>query len=107
MNAVRIVRRGLLAALLALPLAAQAQWRAIPAAAKRAELHHLEGMAVSINGTAVLLPAGAQIRDARNLIVVPSAIVGTVLARVLVDAQGQVTRVWILSPEEAAAKDPE
>ena len=86
--------------------AAQAQFRTIPADAKRATLSHVQGMTVEINGKRAQLAAGAQIRDGRNMIVVPAAVPPGVVIKYRVDAQGQVARIWILSPQEAAQPDP-
>ena len=86
---------------------AAAQLRAIPAEATRASMRYLEGMTVALDGKPVQLTAGAQIRSTDNLIVVPSAVIGTVTVRYLTDASGQqVHRVWILSDDEAAASAP-
>ena len=92
-------------ALLSLLLAcasAFAQMRAIPADAKRAEIRHLQDTVVELNGTRARLAPGAQIRDPENRLVVPTAIPDGVLVKYLVDAQGEIRRVWILSPAEAA-----
>jgi len=86
--------------------AAHAQFRTIPADAKRGTMNHVQGMTVEIDGKAVQLAAGAQIRDDRNMIVVPSAVRPGVLIKYLPDAQGQLARIWILSPQEAAQPDP-
>ncbi len=86
--------------------AAQAQFRTIPAEAKRATLSHVQGMTVEIDGRRTQLAAGAQIRDGRNLIVLPTAVPPGVRIKYLADAQGQVARIWILSPQEEAQPDP-
>ena len=86
-------------------LAAQAQLRTIPAEAKRANLSHVQGMTVEIDGKQTVLAAGAQIRDANNMIVLPAALPAGVLVKYMPDAQGQVSRIWILSPQEAAQPD--
>lgn len=86
--------------------AAQAQFRSIPAEAKRATLSHVQGMTVEIDGKRTQLAAGAQIRDARNLIVVPTAVPPGARIKYLPDAQGQVARIWILSAQEEAQPDP-
>jgi hypothetical protein len=98
---------GMLAALalLAAPFAAQAQFRTIPVDAKRGTLRHLQEMVVEINGTPMKLAAGAQIRDARNLIIVPAALPERSLVKFMADPSGHVTRIWILSPDEAAQPD--
>ena len=85
--------------------AAQAQLRTIPAEAKRANLSHVQGMTVEIDGKQTVLAAGAQIRDANNMIVLPAALPAGVLVKFMPDMQGHVWRVWILSPQEAAQPD--
>ena len=85
--------------------AAQAQLRTIPADAKRAKLTHLQGMTVDIDGKQAQLAMGAQIRDGSNRIVVPIAVPPGALVKYLPDGQGQVSRVWILTPQEAAQPD--
>ena len=85
---------------------AQAQLRTIPADAKRATMSHVEGMTVEIDGKRVQLAAGAQIRDDRNMILVPAAVPRGVLVKYQLDMQGLIGRVWILSPQEAAQRDP-
>jgi hypothetical protein len=86
--------------------AAQAQLRSIPAEAKRATLNHVQGMTVEMNGKRTELAAGAQIRDASNMIVLPTALPAGVLVKYMPDLHGQVWRIWILSPQEAAQPDP-
>ena len=85
---------------------AQAQFRTIPADAKRATMSHVEGMTVEMNGKRTELAAGAQIRDGRNMIVLPTALPAGVLVKYIPDLHGQVWRIWILSPQEAAQPDP-
>ena len=85
--------------------AAQAQLRTIPAEAKRATLSHVQGMTVEIDGKRTELAAGAQIRDADNMIVLPAAVPAGVLVKYMPDVQGQVSRIWILSKQEAAQPD--
>ena len=92
------------ACLLFAATAAQAQLRTIPADAKRATMSHVEGMTVELNGKRMLLAAGAQIRDGRNMIVVPAMVPKGILVKYQLDTQGLVGRVWILSPQEAAQK---
>ena len=89
------------ACLLACSIAA-AQMRAIPGEAKRAEIRHLQDRVVELNGARARLSPGAQVRDAENRLIVPTAIPPYALVKYLLDAQGEVRRVWILSPAEAA-----
>ena len=86
--------------------AAQAQLRTIPADAKRATVSHVQGMTVLIDDKKMQLAAGAQIRDARNMIVVPAAVPAGVLVKYLRGPDGMLSRVWILSPQEAEQPDP-
>ena len=101
------MRKALLAGLacLAWIFPATAQMRTIPDAAKRGEMHHVQDMVVAIDGATQRLSPGAQVRDASNRIIVPSSIPGGSLVKYLVDGQGLVFRVWILTPEEAARRD--
>ena len=85
--------------------AAQAQLRTIPADAKRATMSHVEGMTIEIDGKRVQLAAGARIRDGRNMIVLPASLPAGVQVKYMPDMQGQVWRIWILSPQEAAQPD--
>ena len=86
--------------------AAAAQLRAVPPEAKRATLWHLEGRLVQLDGAQVLLAPGAKIRDARNRLVRPGAIPPGSAVRFLADKRGNLHRVWILSPQEAADTAP-
>lgn len=54
----------------------------------------------------LLLSPGAQIRDIHNRIVLPSHIGGEYIVRMLLDNNGQVHRVWVLTPQEVAASAP-
>jgi hypothetical protein len=86
---------------------AHAQLRTIPAEAKRGTLSHVQGMVVELNGRQVELAAGAQIRDGRNMIVLPTALPPGILVKYLPSQDGKLSRVWILSPQEAAQPDPQ
>ena len=102
-----MLRTLLLAVALAFSFGAQAQLRSIPAQAKRGEIRHLQDMLVEINGRPMRLAAGAQIRDASNLIVQPVALPPGALVKYTLDAQGGVFRVWILTAQEASQPDRE
>jgi hypothetical protein len=95
----------LAAALMASP--AGAQLRTIPADAERGVMRHISGMTVQLNGETVRLGTGAQIRDTSNRIILPGMLPPESLVKYKLDLQGQVHRIWILSPEEAAKPDPE
>jgi len=93
----------LLPVVLAFALPAAAQERAIPLAAKRALLKYDREALVSLDGAPARLAPGATIRDPRNLIIVPAAIPRAgAWADYLLDRDGQVLRVWLLSADELA-----
>ena len=85
--------------------AAQAQLRTLPGDAKRGMLSHVQGMTMDLNGTRVELSAGAQIRDGRNMIVLPTAVPAGVLVKYQLSTDGKLHRVWMLTPQEAAQPD--
>jgi len=82
-----------------------AQLRPIPSDAKRGQMRHLESMLVEVNGERMQLAAGAQIRDRTNLIILPAALPPGSLVKYTRNPQGQIARVWILTPQEAAQPD--
>jgi hypothetical protein len=84
--------------------AAHAQLRSIPQEARRGELRHLQDMIVEIDGKPRRLAPGAQIRDTANRVVMPTAVAARTPVRYLVNGEGMVRQVWILSPEEAAKR---
>jgi hypothetical protein len=94
------MKRWIALLLLAAPLAG-AQVRSIPEDARVGEIRHLQEMVVEIDGAPQQLAPGAQIRDTSNRLILPTAIPPGTRVKYLVDASGQVHRVWILTPEEA------
>jgi hypothetical protein len=84
---------------------AAAQLRTLPRDAERGEVRHVQGMTIAIDGNERRLAPGAQIRDASNLVIVPSAIPAGSLAKYVTDAEGMVRQVWLLTPQEAAQRD--
>src|SRR5512138_268113 len=80
---------------------AYAQARNIPEQAKAGAITHLQDMIVSIDGVAVRLAPGVQIRDQANRLVVPTAVPPGSRVKYVLDPQGLVRQVWILTPEEA------
>ncbi|WP_345793046.1 hypothetical protein AAG895_16365 [Thauera sp. JM12B12] len=91
---------------LASPLAVAALPRPIPDEAVKAKMAFATAGAVHVKGEALRLSPGAQIRDTSNRIVLPSHVSGEHTVRMLLDNNGQVHRVWILTPEEAAMPAP-
>ena len=80
--------------------------RPIPDDAARVKMTFSSASVVQVKDATLQLSPGAQIRDTHNRIVLPSHVSGEYVVRMLVDRNGQVHRVWILSPEEAAAPMP-
>ena len=88
---------------------AQQIGRNVPPAAKRGEMGAPVGEAVSISGRLLRLSPATQIRNQQNLIVMPETLrgmAGTVTVRYLLDLQGNLARIWILTPQEIATPDP-
>ena len=85
--------------------AAAQQLRTIPADARRGQMWHLQEMIVQIDDRRVRLSQGAQIRSPSNTIVLPTALPPGSLVKYQLDQAGQVHRVWILTPQEAAQPD--
>ena len=83
---------------------AVAQLRTLPADAKPGKMRHVAENVVEVNGKPQQLSAGAQIRDASNRIVLPTALPPDSPVKFTLDAAGHVHRVWILTPQEAAQK---
>ena len=94
------MKRWIALLLLAASLAG-AQVRSIPDDARVGQIRHLQDMVVEIDGAQQRLAPGAQIRDASNRIILPTAIRPGTRVKYLVDAAGRVQRVWILTPKEA------
>ncbi len=57
----------------------------------------------TIDGETVRLAGAARIHDTNNRIVMPASLAGTHDVLVEDDASGQISRVWILTPEELTA----
>jgi hypothetical protein len=81
------------------------QMRTIPEDAKRGVMRHVQEMIVEIDGARQRLAPGVQIRNASNLIVVPSAVPPGTLVKYRLDKEGMVRQVWFLTPQEAAQAD--
>ena len=93
----------LLPALLSAPAIAQMRVPPIPADSQRGVIRHLKEMAVAVDDKPVQLAAGAQVRDQQNLIIVPMAIPRSgAWADYVLNKEGEVYRVWLLSPQELA-----
>jgi hypothetical protein len=86
---------------------ASAQLRTVPPEAKRGTMSHKQEMIVSVDGKDQRLSPGAQIRDTDNRLVLPVALPPKSDVKYLLDAVGNVHRVWILSAAESAQADKE
>lgn len=78
--------------------------RTIPADAYRGSISHVGEAVVRVNGTQAMLAANARIMSRDNLTIVPGAIPPNSPARFQVDPNGHISRVWILTEEEAARR---
>ena len=103
---IRIVRFAAVLLLAGLAAGAWAQLRTLPADSKRGKIEHVHDMIVAIDGVQKRLAPGAQIRGPSNALVVPVAIPKGALARYVLDGEGRVRQVWILSPTELALEPP-
>ena len=99
----------LLPALLwAVPVLAQTRPSPIPQDSTRGYIRHVEEMAVTVDDKAMQLAAGAIIRDQQNLIIVPVSIPRQgAWAAYNLNRDGQILRVWLLTPDELARPMPE
>jgi len=98
----------LLPALLwAVSVLAQTRPNPIPQDSKRGYIRHVQEMAVTVDDRAMQLAAGAIIRDQQNLVIVPVTIPREgAWAAYNVDRDGQIFRVWLLTPDELARPSP-
>ena len=77
--------------------------RSIPAGSVLAMVQSAGENLFLIGDVVLQLAPGAQIRDAQNRIVLPISVAQPVPARFTLDAQGKVSRIWLLSDQELAA----
>ena len=98
----------LLVLLWAVPVLAQTRPSPIPQDSRRGYIRHVQEMAVTVDDKAMQLAAGAIIRDRQNLIIVPVTIPREgAWAAYNLDRDGQIFRVWLLTPDELARPGPE
>ena len=76
--------------------------RALPADARLAAFAVIQHPEVTLDSAPFRLAPGAQVRDESNRIVLPTSLQGNYLVLYTTDSRGEIYRVWILSPEEAA-----
>jgi hypothetical protein len=80
--------------------------REFPPDAKRAVFSVLQYPQVKLYKETLQLAPGAQIRDESNLIVQPQSLPGRYRVLYTLDNNGNVYRVWILTPQEQAIYGP-
>ena len=86
---------------------AQTRPSPIPEDSRRGYIRHVEEMAVTVDDKAMQLAAGATVRNQQNLIIVPMSIPREgAWADYMLDRDGQVLRVWLLTPAEFARPRP-
>ena len=90
-----------LALLLAATASAQVVSRKIPADAARGSYTPAPFPGAYIDGKLMRLAPGARIVMPNNLAVTPNQVPADAPVRYQLDKQGQIRRVWVLSPEEA------
>lgn len=88
------------------PAPAQTSLRSIPAQAKKADMQPPRDNIVQLGGKPLRLSPAAQIRSAQNLIMMPSQVQQPAPVRYLTDDNGNVSKIWILTAEEAAQPGP-
>ncbi len=94
----------MLAAVLALPAAAQMQ-RNFSNKALRGDLVFGTPPQVTLNGKPARLAPGARIRDQNNRLLMPATLVGgKAVVNYTTELEGMVLDVWLLTPAELARK---
>jgi hypothetical protein len=96
----------LIVASLAVAVCAQSLARTIPTEARRGEFTHVMQGIVSVNGQRMKLAPGALIYAQNNLTIVPSEVPPNSLVDYTLDRNGDLFKVWILTPAEAARENP-
>lgn len=81
-------------------------FRMIPVDAPKAEMYPPQGGFVLLDSTTMPMAVGAQIRDQTNRVVMPASLTERQLVRFKVDPAGEVSKVWILTPEERELPAP-
>lgn len=78
-----------------------------PSDSKLGELTAIDYPQVEINGEILQLGAGGQIRGTNNLIILPTMLTKFGPILYWVGPTGDVQRIWLLTPEEAARAEEE
>jgi hypothetical protein len=88
-----------------LPGFVSAQARQIPAEAKRGTLAGIQGSIAVIDGTSISMSPAAQVRGENNLIIMSWTVPNGIAVKYLLNSDGQIHRIWILTPQEIAMPD--
>jgi hypothetical protein len=78
--------------------------RTLPSDSKMGEMTISSPTNAIVDGRPMLLAPGVQIRDPFNTLVLPGMIQRAVPVRYQTDPSGAISKVWILSQQEAAAR---
>jgi hypothetical protein len=84
------------------PVPAAGPPRVLPTGTQKGELSVFSPTSGAVDGRTMTLAPGVQIRDPFNMAVLPGMIRQPVPVRYLTDPSGAISRVWILSAQEAA-----
>jgi hypothetical protein len=76
--------------------------RILPSGTTKGEMQVASPTSASVDGRPMVLAPGVQIRDPYNMTVLPGMIQRPVPVRYITDPAGAISRVWILSAQEAA-----
>lgn len=91
----------------AIALTAQAFERPFPQIAKRGTLSTMDYPTISVDGKERRLSVGSWIKNVNNTIDMPASLRGQeFVVNYTENMQGEIDRVWILSPEEARKPAP-
>jgi hypothetical protein len=80
---------------------AQSLPRTIPKDAKAGELSHITENLLSLDGKTVRLAPGGTIRAQNDMVITPMSLKRNSIVRYTTDADGNLAKVWVLTPEEA------
>jgi len=83
--------------------AQQARPVQLPADARYGEMKAFTYPEATIGKLSLRLSPGARIYNTQNLIVMPATVAAPAQVLYKLDMQGQVSQMWLLTPEEAAA----
>ena len=78
--------------------------RVLPENTVRADMQVFSPTTAAVNGQMMLMSPGVQIRDPFNMVMLPGQLGGILPVRYQTDPSGAISKVWILSQREAAAR---